>query len=133
MRPILTRIWSEPANPKLRPVLWKMLDYYVQMVGARRLADRQAKLRTKSASLPFNEVRQKQGLSAEDLEEWLETLAVRSGMRCRNDRCNIQYDSELCGEQTVVINRFCRQHGALPPVRLSLGRVREIIREEDEH
>jgi hypothetical protein len=132
LRPILTRIWSEPTNSKLRPILWKMLDYYVQMAGARRLADRQAKSRTKTTSLPCAETRQARSSSAEDSQELLEALAVGSGMHCRNNRCKIQYGGESSGDQTVVINRFCRQHGALPPVCLSLKQAREIIRKESE-
>lgn len=132
LRSILTRIWSQPANSKLRPVLWKMLDYYVQMVGARRLADRQAKSRTKTTSLPCAETRQARSSSAEDSQELLEALAVGSGMHCRNNLCKIQYGGESSGDQTVVINRFCRQHGALPPVCLSLKQAREIIRRERE-
>jgi len=132
LRPVLTRIWSEPANRKLRPILWRMLDYYVQMVGARRLADCRSKARTRTTSGPLTHARQDQGSSTTELQDWLETIAVRSGMRCRNDRCKIQYDHEFSADETVVINRFCRQHGALPPVCLSIRQAGRIIRAERE-
>ncbi len=132
LRPILTRIWSEPANRKLRPILWRMLDYYVQMVGARRLADCRSKDRAKAASGSPAAARQDQGSATAEFEDWLEILAVRSGMRCQNGRCRINYDHEFAADETLVIHRFCRQHGALPPVCLTIRQAGKIIREERE-
>lgn len=134
LRPILGRVWTNPTDRQLHAVLWRILDFYSQMVSARRPADCLTKFRSRRPTTrQFIEPAQEQTQSvAEQLEEWLEILAVTSSQRCRNERCKIQYASKYSGEQTVVINRFCSQHGALPPVCLSMQKVREIVRKESE-
>lgn len=133
LRPILARIMSEPNNRKLRPVLWRMLDYYIQMVDARRLADREVKKRTKTTSLPPAElVQTPSSFDAELAEEWLELIAVKCNMRCKNTRCIIRYSCDDYESPQVVINGICREHGALLPVRPSQKQVQEIIRKHKE-
>lgn len=44
LQPIFTRIWTDPNDKSLRPILWSMFNYYGQIAELRRSADRESKL-----------------------------------------------------------------------------------------
>lgn len=43
LQPIITRIWTEPNDKSLRPILWSMFNYFGQIAELRRSADRESK------------------------------------------------------------------------------------------
>jgi hypothetical protein len=130
-RPILERIWLQPADTRLHRVLWRMMEFFFQMVSARRIADRQAKSRTRRTVRYFPDTSSGGERGPGIPEGWIEMLAARSGCVCRSSRCHVQYNRGTESD-SLVISGLCRQHGSLRPVRLTFEEVRRIFNRENE-
>jgi hypothetical protein len=129
LRPVLRRIWLDPDNSHLHAVLWRVLEFYVQMIAARRTADRNVKSTARISRCSLDTSVQDDG-GRRELHEWSEVLAVRAGLTCQSRNCPVHY--ELHGEaEAIVLIGVCSRHGRLSPIQLTLEKAREIIDRED--
>jgi len=129
LRPILSRIWLEPENPKLHGVLWRMLEFYTQMTAARRSADRNAKSKPRTTVRVTTDEGDAEHHQRK-ASELTKMLAVKGGLICRSDECRIRYDVEN-KPNVIEIRGVCGRHGRLNPIQLTMEDAKEMMSTSD--
>jgi len=129
LRPVLRRIWLDPDNSHLHTVLWRVLEFYVQMIAARRTADRNAKATARTSRRSLETSVQDDG-SRRELHEWSEVLAVRTGLTCQSKSCPAHYELRVEADAIVLFGN-CSRHGRLGPIQLALEEAKEVISQEN--
>lgn len=125
LRPVLLSIWTSPSDQKLWKVLWRLLQYYAEMISRRRRADRQSKTRP----LPLATSRSTIDPSSLEAKELAEELGTKGGMRCARLDCLITFSMEVdpSTEASILITANCKEHGNLKPLELSRDVAKGIL------
>ena len=116
-RPVVTKLWDNPFDEHLIGALHRVLDWYAQMVAAKRAVERHKKTRRpRSIATSANDS------TTQSSRELLAQLIEHRSIRCSH--CNCTPQGQIAGrtpseDRVVVVHVNCPEHGHLETFEIS--------------
>ncbi len=135
--PILCELWEKSKSSDARFILYRVLNFYADMIEMRRAADR----RFKQLSAAFKTVREErtcgeqiESFSSQSPREmnqlmgYIQAALERRGLRC--SKCDaepeVQIPREALKSDSVTVEYWCPQHSKIKKAKLSLAELKKV-------
>jgi hypothetical protein len=135
--PILSDLWENPKTSDARFILYRVLNFYADMVEVRRAADRKSKQLSAASESVREErtnVEQIESFSsqspsvANQLMEYIRAALEQRGLGC--PKCDaepeVQIPRDTPKNGPVTVEYWCPQHGNIQQAELSLAELKKV-------